>query len=91
MGFARCSLERTEESVMSSCSNCEYWERLAKQRYWEIDRLKSENDTLYSKLNKAEHKIESELAPRIQQEKKGYDAWVTDPQNHVEVGEVNDE
>lgn len=62
------------------CNDCEYWESLAKHRYWEIERLESEVDTLEGKLNKAEHKIRSELAPRIQQEERAYDAWVTDPQ-----------
>lgn len=76
---------------MSSCSNCQEWERVAYQRLWEIERLRSEVDTLNSKLNKAEHKIKSELVPRIEQEGKAYDAWATDPQNRVEVGEVNDE
>ena len=71
------------------CENCEYWERLAKHRYWEIESLKSEVDTLYSKLDKAENKIRSELVPRIQQEKKGYDAWITDPQNHVTFSPEN--
>ncbi len=39
----------------------------------EIDRLRSENGSL-------EFKIRTELEPRIQRERRSYDAWVTNPE-----------
>ena len=47
--------------------------RKANQR---IDILESENRILRNKLDKADHKIKTELEPRIASEKRSYDCWV---------------
>lgn len=45
-----------------------------------IDELRQENNKLYNDLQKAEYQIRNELEPRIRQEKRSYDNWVTNPE-----------
>jgi len=53
---------------------------------WSYSRLRDERNDLMSRLNSsesalydAEWKIKEELNPRIEQEKRAYDCWVTSP------------
>ena len=62
------------------CERCNELKRVARARYWRIQELEEELDKYWAKLNAAEGRIERELVLRIEQEKKSYDAWVTDPQ-----------
>jgi len=57
---------------------------------WEIIRLKRENEELKTEVAKQRYKydsakftIEQELEPRIEREKRSYDAWVTNPGRRV--------
>ena len=52
---------------------CRELERQVEDLEESVKRLKSENDHL-------EFRINNELEPRLQHERRAYDSWVTDPE-----------
>jgi predicted site-specific integrase-resolvase len=64
----------------------DYWEEQAEEwRYkyrsvlQKLEETQKEKTTIEDKLSSAEYKIESELKPRIEQEHRSYDSYITDP------------
>jgi hypothetical protein len=45
----------------------------------QIDELQQENHRLYERISHSEFLVETELEPRIENEKKAYDRWATSP------------
>ncbi len=68
------------------CDRCNELERLARNRLYEIEKLRDENWSLRSKLENAEDKIKRELNPRIAREKRGYDMMLSESQETGEGG-----
>lgn len=46
----------------------------------EIEELKIENKEQYSEISSLRFKVDNELEPRIQAERRRYDNWVTNPE-----------
>jgi predicted nuclease with TOPRIM domain len=73
----------------------EYWEEKYDNLLRKYERLQRDYEKLQNDYNKkdnelysANFKIETELEPRIQSERRSYDAWVTDPmRGHYEDDE----
>jgi len=65
----------------------EYWEEKFNdllRNYRRLERkyedLENKNNKLYDELYHANFRIDQELEPRIRQEKRSYDNWVTNPE-----------
>ena len=46
----------------------------------EVEDLKNENKEQYSEISSLRFKVDNELEPRIQAERRRYDNWVTNPE-----------
>lgn len=46
----------------------------------EVEELKNENKEQYSEISSLRFKVDNELEPRIQAERRRYDNWVTNPE-----------
>jgi FtsZ-binding cell division protein ZapB len=51
-----------------------------RERGYRIEELKRENNKLSRDLEKVEYRVRNELEPRIKQEQRSYDNWVTNPE-----------
>jgi len=64
----------------------DYWEEKYKDLLYDYrelqrkyDKLQADYNKKYNELDSANFKIRTELEPRIQNERRSYDSWVTDP------------
>lgn len=81
---------------MSECYNCDRLQEKYDNIRWRYDnlldkynKLEKDYNNTYDKLSSAEFKIHTELEPRIKQEQRSYDNWVTSGGRDVCFGNGN--